>query len=178
MSTYKHMLDKATNRYQELIVEKNWLHKQKQASLFQAQGGPGATITDTDTQRKHIDCTPPKAGETTTRKTLDGCWNEYWCGNCRAGGRWGNHRTTDHDFWVDKMKDCNEQSKARKAAQQAAINSTVHNPPTSTNESEPTDDSASNSGPNRLPPAGRATYTVASSMHRIGTYGSYSSANL
>jgi hypothetical protein len=176
MKTYKEMLDTATAKYNELIVENKWLPKTKAGSSFQAQGTTPPSNTnpsdDTTAPKREIDRTPPTQGEPTTRKTKDGRWNEYWCANCRDGGRWGNHSSDNHDAWVEKMKERNAARTLRKNAQQAA---TDPPPPVTSNpdSTAPTSEApAAAPVTDRLRPAGRLTHTTASTLRRIGTYNS------
>jgi hypothetical protein len=170
MRDYKCMLDTATSKYLELIVDNKWLPKTKQGSSFQAQGSTPPSSTSTgEVQRKHIDRTPPKHGETHSRKTTDGRWDEHWCGNCYEGGRWGNHLSGDHDAWVTKMKDRNAQRKLRKS--QTAHQATTDPPPVPSPVPVPPVAPTNVPPPKRLRPAGRNTHTSATTLHRIGTYG-------
>ena len=52
---------------------------------------------------------------------------EHWCGKCREGGRWGNHKTADHDQWQENfkqmLKERKEQNKGKKKDKSPAKNS-------------------------------------------------------
>jgi hypothetical protein len=154
------MLETATTQYLELIVEEKWLPKKKQAASFQAQGLV-ALPSDGNTPPRVIDRNHLPAGEPSIRKTLEGQWDEHWCGKCCDGGRWGNHSKGDHNSWVDKMKARNEQRKLRKAAHATP---TVE-PPTPAPDTDTGD-------PTRLHPAGRNHYTIARTI--FGTHGNIS----
>jgi hypothetical protein len=171
MKDYKKMMETATTKFNELDVEDKWLPQKKPSSSFQAQGNvtapTGATANYHNANKKEIDRKPPAAGEPATR-TNEYNREEHWCGNCRDGGRWGNHPSTNHDEWVTKMKARNVERRERQRVKENAQQATT-TPDTGTTPPDSTTDDSSISS-TRLRPAGRNSHTVIENIRRIGTY--------
>ena len=51
-------------------------------------------------KRAKIDRTPPKEGEPHVRINEETGKEEFWCGTCPNGGRWGNHLDAGHEKWL------------------------------------------------------------------------------
>ena len=124
MQTWDSILDTAQKAYQELLAENNWVTRKKQGSTFSAanpatpqQGngnnkGKGSNGRNTGKTPAVVDRTPPKPGEPHTR-IVNGK-EEYWCANCRGGGRWGNHPTSGHEKWYADFQKHVKDKKAKK----------------------------------------------------------------
>jgi hypothetical protein len=173
MSTFKLMLEAATLKFQQLIVEEKWLPKTKQVSSFHVQGESTPPSTGDAQGKRIVDHTPPQQGEPSTRKAENGRWDEHWCGNCRDRGRRENHSCDGHDAWVLKMKDRNAQQQQRKAAQATtAPSTTTATTGDTTDTTTPAVAPASATNPpdtnqTQLRPTGRNTHTT---LRCIGTY--------
>ena len=107
------IFDHLQSKYEELLLADRWVPTKKKSSAFvlgephtrtfkeaeEDKKSPPASpdkkdCPTHDKSGKKIDYTPPKPGEPHER-TVNGV-TEYWCGKC---GRWGNHKTADHDEW-------------------------------------------------------------------------------
>ena len=122
MKTWQSILDTAQQTYQELIAENLWLTKKKRGASFNATNpSPSSNYTANEGANKNkkkncgkkgngngkggkVDRRPPGKGEPHTRKNTDTGDEEYWCGTCPGGGRWGNHKTAGHEKWYSDFK--------------------------------------------------------------------------
>ena len=126
MTNWEGVLDTAQIAYQELIAENQWLTKKKQGSSFTSHNSTPEKGDNKNNKNKNkngkknkqkIDRRIPKKGESHSRTNEDGK-EEHWCGKCREGGRWGNHKTSEHDTWQENfkkmLKERKEQNKGKK----------------------------------------------------------------
>ena len=149
MKEWDGVLDTAQIAYQELVAENQWLTKKKQGSSFTSHGTPEKDNKNHNNKSKNgngngkknsnnqkIDRRAPKKGEPTSRTNESSGKEEHWCGKCREGGRWGNHKTADHDQWQENfkqmLKERKEQNKGNKKDKSPAKNSS-DGPPSSQN---------------------------------------------
>jgi hypothetical protein len=132
------LFNEAQAQYENLITSDRWVKTKKKASSFLLQGGPsGKTYEDgfddsssktpssekkVDMDRKgnKIDRSPPDEGSPSKRVGSSG-EEEFWCGSCPRGGRWGNHGTSGHDAWYkDFQKNMAIRKKKREEAASGA----------------------------------------------------------
>lgn len=125
VADWDRMLDRACELYHDLTLKGRWAPLRKQGASFVGQNTPTAAAATTappaspkqlathDRKGQLIDRKPPKPGESTTR-TKNGK-EEHWCAHCDwLHGRWGNHKTNDHQSFVDKQRSLRKKRKENK----------------------------------------------------------------
>ena len=154
IDTPEKLFDKAQVYYNKLIGEGKWVRTVKSRAAFMSETpelaatleaekrsppppsdkggkGRGGGTQEVDFKGNPIDRNPPTDGKT-MRKKANG-YNEYWCGKCRGGGRWGSHDDAHHDEWVQKMKDRKKdrQNKKKSDDNQSTTSAPAEVPPPS-----------------------------------------------
>ena len=117
LDDYNSLLEEMVRVYRELVQSGRWKTTNKKGAAYLAadpgddkkQGkkknfklGKGKKNDKKKKEFKKVDRTPPKQGESTTRKNEDGTV-EYWCSHEKCQ-RWGNHPRSDHEQWYKHYK--------------------------------------------------------------------------
>jgi hypothetical protein len=111
------------------LANNNWISDTKSSSQFFAPTAPPSSSSHDkppsgssssgapthDFRGNPIDRTPPAPGQPSERINSLTQRTEYWCNNCPHGGRWGNHSTSHHDSWMQKMKERQQRRKEKKS---------------------------------------------------------------
>jgi len=142
------MLTEAAAKFHELEFANAWHPRQKKGSSFVAStpsgtssgkgSAGGKSIKDSGSKSKFTpDRTPPKPGESTTRKNKN-CKEEHWCADEHCL-RWGNHPTGKHQEWYESIRAKWPKQKSKKSAMKAS------SPTSATNDDSGTDSTSSTS---------------------------------
>ena len=115
LQDYKLMIEEATRKYQEMVLENTWKPTTKRGSHFNTAFSSDVSTMQTQTSHKNtassnnvksnknnnIDCTPPKRGDARTKQV--GNRTVHWCGNTFCQ-RWGSHLTENHEKWREERQ--------------------------------------------------------------------------